>query len=1047
MRPILLALGILAALATPARAAQTAFPEDATLRAVQFLDADVGWAAGDEGVIWKTVDGGNSWTQQNTGVRGSLRSIHMLSASTGWVVGRDEMPGGMGSTGIVLCTRDGGQSWQRILKDRVPGLNHIRFADANNAYFAGDGSEQFPTGGFLTKDGGQNWQPLAGSRCTSWLGGDFLNPQAGSLVGSWGCFGVLHDGEFSKAEVDSLGGRNVKAVALRPAGAHSLAVGQGALILRSKNFGVKWDFTSTNLPQELMANWDFHAVACVGNKVWIAGRPGSAVLSSGDQGETWTISKTSQALPIHGLHFFGEQHGWAVGELGTILATTDGGKSWAVQRAGGRRAAALFVHARAQDVPVDALAQLGAEQGWLTVALRLAGPDPRSESAADAAQPQRLAAACRIAGAATAEQLWQFSLPAPVAGGDKAAVITHWDRMHNTKAAQQIMRQLVLAIRMWRPNSVVTDSPDEKQNGNAAGAVVAEALQAACKLATDASAFPEQIEQLGLEPWKVARVWCLWEKGATADLWFDNSQESLRLDGTMVEFAEKAASILGRNGVPTTRAYRLLASPEPTTGKESGLLEGVGSGTAGPCRRSMPPLGEPDHKRIAALRAQRQLVGLAANTTGLTDPAQLLAQVPQMLAKLPQNRAADSVFALANAFARQGQWDLARETYLQLVLHYPAHPSTIDACRWLIRYNCSSEARRRSELGQFLLVGQKWEQDSSAMVFDPAKVEGRQLQIDATKDTVSPVKARHSETVTFLGNPSQLRSWFEGSLQLGKHLAELGPIYGNDPSVQFCLQAARRKLGNFKEANEFYAAYCSDHVDGAWREAASQELWAAQRRGLPPRPVLISRATETKPYLDGTFDDACWAAQKPVALQNAVSDTTKEYATQVAFAHDAKYLYIALDCKHPRGHQVPAIKERQRDADLNGFDRVSIMLDLDRDYSTYFQFHVDQRGCVREDCWGDKNWNPQWFVAIQNQEDSWRAEIAIPLRELTGDRIVDGTAWACNVVRNLPGRGVQALSTPAGVEPRAEGMTLLIFTQPPRTPATAPQSKENAGKR
>ena len=104
------------------------------------------------------------------------------------------------------------------------------------------------------------------------------------------------------------------------------------------------------------------------------------------------------------------------------------------------------------------------------------------------------------------------------------------------------------------------------------------------------------------------------------------------------------------------------------------------------------------------------------------------------------------------------------------------------------------------------------------------------------------------------------------------------------------------------------------------------------------------------------------------------------------------------------------------------------MLDLDRDYSTFFNLQVDQRGCVCEDCWGDIHWDPKWYVAIRSEEDCWRIEAAIPLAELTGEPIAKGSAWACNIVRTLPGRGVQALSTPAGVEPRPEGMTLMMFS-------------------
>jgi hypothetical protein len=102
---------------------------------------------------------------------------------------------------------------------------------------------------------------------------------------------------------------------------------------------------------------------------------------------------------------------------------------------------------------------------------------------------------------------------------------------------------------------------------------------------------------------------------------------------------------------------------------------------------------------------------------------------------------------------------------------------------------------------------------------------------------------------------------------------------------------------------------------------------------------------------------------------------------------------------------------------------------------------VDQRGCAGEDCWGDPSWNPRWFVAVQSTEDSWQVEAAIPLSELVGERISAGRTWACNVVRVLPGRGVQAWSAPADVQPRPEGMGLLIFTQgPSQSAAGAPST-------
>jgi hypothetical protein len=123
------------------------------------------------------------------------------------------------------------------------------------------------------------------------------------------------------------------------------------------------------------------------------------------------------------------------------------------------------------------------------------------------------------------------------------------------------------------------------------------------------------------------------------------------------------------------------------------------------------------------------------------------------------------------------------------------------------------------------------------------------------------------------------------------------------------------------------------------------------------------------------------------------------------------------------------VKVRPRDADVEPFDRVSILLDLDRDYSTCFHLQIDQRGCVREDCWGDLGWNPRWFVAVKSAGDAWHIEAAVPLGELTGGRVALNSAWAFNVVRVVPGRGVQSWSQPADVRPRPEGMSLLMFQQ------------------
>src|SRR5687768_11503640 len=132
---------------------------DAALRAIQFADENEGWATGDDGVIWHTIDGGKPWARQPTGTRASLPAVQFLDPAAGWAVGRTELPGG-GSAGVVLGTADGGLSWKVLSANSVPGLNVVKFFGERMGVAAGDGSEAFPTGLFTTIDGGRTWKPV-----------------------------------------------------------------------------------------------------------------------------------------------------------------------------------------------------------------------------------------------------------------------------------------------------------------------------------------------------------------------------------------------------------------------------------------------------------------------------------------------------------------------------------------------------------------------------------------------------------------------------------------------------------------------------------------------------------------------------------------------------------------------------------------------------------------------------------------------------------------------------------------------------------------------
>jgi photosystem II stability/assembly factor-like uncharacterized protein len=1015
-------------LVVSARAHSPLHHDDAALHAVQFVDRQEGWAAGDDGVIWHTIDGGQTWERQPTGVTASLRSVHFLNPYTGWVVGREELPHGGGSVGVLLFTQDGGLKWRRAGLNTLPGLNVIRFLDNKTGFVAGDGTEQFPTGVFTTSDGGRTWKPLPGSGGPAWLSADFQDARTGILAGAWSRLATLRQGTIAAADVDLNSGRSIRGV--QQIKNRAVAVGAGGLVLTSDTHGQKWGYPEgLSLPPEVRAAWDFHAVHCLGEHIWAAGRPGSKILHSPDAGRTWDTFSTGQPLPLNALYFIDEAHGWAVGEFGSVMHTADGGKTWRVQRRGGQRSAVLFIHARPNGLPVDTVALLGAQEGYLTVGLRVTTLDPASTAFSRSSDGTRLAAAVRRAGGAAGEMLWQFPVAQHRARVDKRDLLQSWDRWHGDRAAEQLLRQLVLALRMWRPSVVITDDPDEKASGLPIDSLVAAAVHEAFDRAADPTVFPEQLQALGLEPWQVSKLYGRWHSRTGAHVVLDLNEPSPRLGATPRDFASGPAGLLAdfALALPAERCFRLLANKLEGQADQAGLMDGIALAPQGVARRELKPLAQDEAEVLKTIRARRNLQVLAeAPASNLVDSGKLLAQIGPALKKLPDDQGAAAAFAVANQYARLGQWSFAREVFLLMVDRYPAHPLSAEAYRWLIRHNSSSEARRRHELGHFLAV-----EETSFRETNKEKMLTRPMDKKAGFALKGGLEEVQGHWFSQLSDKAESRRWYEGCLEVGDRLAALGPLFATDPSIQFCLQSARRNLGDFETARAWYARFSSTQPAGPWRDAALAELWLTDRSGPPPKPVAVCRQTATRPFLDGNFEDPCWQGLKPLIFANAVGDTAKDYPTRAWLAYDQEYLYLALRCRHPEGHHVAPVKVRPHDADLRPYDRVSLILDLDRDYSTYYHFQVDQRGCVCDDCWGDRSWNPRWFVAVHSDQASWQIEAAIPLAELSGDHVTLGKAWAFNIVRVVPGRGVQAWSLPADVQPRPEGMGLLIFTQAP----------------
>ncbi len=176
------------------------------------------------------------------------------------------------------------------------------------------------------------------------------------------------------------------------------------------------------------------------------------------------------------------------------------------------------------------------------------------------------------------------------------------------------------------------------------------------------------------------------------------------------------------------------------------------------------------------------------------------------------------------------------------------------------------------------------------------------------------------------------------------------------------------------------------------------------------------------------LDDACWQAAALGLGDPAGKPGSNLGPAEVRLAYDDEFLYVAMLCAKATGCNYARDESpRTHDGDVEKHDRVTLRLDLDRDYATFFELVVDSRGWTADRCWDDAAWNPEWFVAAKCDGACWTAEAAIPLTELNAAPPNSGNAWACQIERRVPSAGVQAWPAPASKRQSPQHFGLLLF--------------------
>ncbi|MGB1929422.1 MAG: WD40/YVTN/BNR-like repeat-containing protein, partial [Mariniblastus sp.] len=481
---------------------------DAELTDVFFLNARLGWAVGAQGTIVRTSDGGKNWIQISQRVnlnasnlsldeklrnmrqgiqtratgRADGQSINSISCrfesvfftdeKNGWIAGGYSVPYIDRSRAIVMRTRDGGITWNSVEHLVAPRFQQIRFTDQMNGWAVGEVGNLFQSGIFYTSDGGQSWSSQTSKKIHSWIAVERTKDGL-VTINETGQLGTLRPNHYERAVVISENATPISQVRMINNDS-GWAVGESGTLLNTTNGGKSW--TQIKLPIEA-SEIDLETISVIDNRIWFAGDPGTVIYSMDIGTGRTTSHRTPIRMRINQLHFIDQSHGWAVGGGGAIIATTDGGQNWHVQRGNQQRVSILYVSLDDRSIPLELLAKYSLEENQTAAALVIQKTNHQNQDLAQATE--RLGSSLL------------HSLGIPTSADLRSA-----------RTREKILKNLTRVIRTLQPNVVVLNSsaPSNGQS-NQLSAELYSLVNSAIAHAGTTQSFPVQITELGLKTW------------------------------------------------------------------------------------------------------------------------------------------------------------------------------------------------------------------------------------------------------------------------------------------------------------------------------------------------------------------------------------------------------------------------------------------------------------------------------------------------------------------------------------------------------------------
>ena len=307
----------------------------ALLQAVSAVDERVVWVSGRLGTFARTTDGGQRWEAGRVPGADTLefRDVEAVSADTAFL-----LSAGSGDLSRIYKTVDGGRTWTLQFRNVEPNA----FFDCFDFWSSERGiafSDAVRGEHFLleTRDGGTSWSRIPPERLPPALPGEGSFASSGTCVAASGSgFALVGLGNSSRTRVlrtDDFGARWTSAeapvVSGEGAGIGSVVIldslralvfggdfgrpdARGTYVARTTDRGRNW--TAAGQPTFAGAVYGASRVPGVRGFV-IAVGPGGANLSRND-GQSWSLLDT---LPYWSVDIASSRAGWMVGPGGRIV--------------------------------------------------------------------------------------------------------------------------------------------------------------------------------------------------------------------------------------------------------------------------------------------------------------------------------------------------------------------------------------------------------------------------------------------------------------------------------------------------------------------------------------------------------------------------------------------------------------------------------------------------------------------------------------------------------------------------------------------------------